>query len=206
MSYGGMSMRRSSIDDHGQAMVCMLPCTTQVASSYMACKLCLCALSARVDTPDIRHESVWSHHHANQHGQDIGPCHIMYTHALLSLSRPHRSSPILLSTLGGRAHGGIISMSTPAIEHCLRDSHATDFAPAWPWYSTTKPTMCTIELRTSSADGSVIVQAPSPVWPACVVSAFPACWCDTGGREKNRIAAQPQVPQGTVGGSPCPTF
>ena len=55
-------------DDHGQ-----------VASSYMACMLCLCALSARVDTPDIRHESVWSHHHANPHGQDMSLPHYVHT-------------------------------------------------------------------------------------------------------------------------------
>ena len=102
------------------------------------------------------------------HMAKICPCHIMCTHALLSLSLPHRSSPILLSTLSGRAHGGINCMSTPAIAHFSRDWHAMDFQPAWPWYSTTKPTMCTIELRTSSADGSVIVQAPSPVWPTSV--------------------------------------
>ena len=62
MSSGGMSMRRSSIDDHGQAMACMLLCTTQLASPYKACKLCICALSARVYTPASWYECIWSHH------------------------------------------------------------------------------------------------------------------------------------------------
>ena len=105
-------------DDHGQ-----------VASSYLACMWCLCALSARVDPPDIRPASVWSHLHANQHGQDIGHCHIMYTHALLSLNRPHRSRPIPLSpaSVRGRAQFGIESMSNFDIAHWRRDGHVRFF-------------------------------------------------------------------------------